>query len=133
MSERVKLMQEAGRDLSTKLLPAPFSLWYSDHSTGCQMTIVAKVDTQDVPVWRGSIWYSSNYEFNERGKISGLQPDFAFAKDVIDKYFADLQSEVASRRKARDDRRAREAEEAQDRKSAGIEAIRRQVTGATAH
>ena len=91
------------------------------------MTILAKVDTQDVPVWRGSIWYSSIYEFNERDKISGLQPDFAFAKDVINKYFTDLQSEVDSRRKARDDRRAREAAEAQDRKTAGIEAIRRQV------
>lgn len=127
MSERVKLMQYAGRDLATKLLPAPFKLWYSDHSTGCQMTIVADVGGEAVPVWRGSIWYSSIYHFNERGKISGLQPDFSFAKDVIEKYFADLQSEVDARQQARDDRLAKEAAAAEERKAAGIDAVRRAV------
>jgi hypothetical protein len=121
-------MQAAGKDLATELLPAPFKLWYSDHSTGCQMTIVADVDKELVPVWRGSIWYSSIYNFNERGKISGLQPDFAFAKDVIDKYFADLQIAVDVRRRARDERRAKEAAEAEERKAAGIDAVRRAVT-----
>jgi hypothetical protein len=128
MSERVKLMQAAGRDLATQLLPAPFKLWYSDHSTGCQMTIVADVGGNPVDVWRGSLWYSHIYYFNERGKIAGLQPDFAFAKDVIDKYFADLQSAVDAKRKARDERLATDAAEAQARKSADIEAIRHAIS-----
>lgn len=133
MSERVKLMQRAGQDLCMKHLPVPFKLWYSDHSTGCQMTIVADVAGEQVPVWRGSIWYSPTYYFNERGKIAGLQPDFAFAKDAIEKYFADLQADVDARTRARDERRAAEAAAAQERKASGIEAIRRQLLGATTH
>jgi hypothetical protein len=97
------------------------------------MTIVADVDGEKEPVWRGSIWYSSIYNFNERGKIPGLQPDFAFASDVIEKYFTDLQSVVDARLQARDERMAKQAADAQERKSAGIEAIRRQVQGATTH
>jgi len=130
MSERVRLMQAAGRDLATELLPAPFKLWYSDHSTGCQMTIVALVDKEWLPVWRGSIWYSSIYHFNEMGKIAGLQPDFAFARDVIEKYFSDLQSAVDARVRARDERKAAEAAAAQERKAASIDTIRRQLQGA---
>ena len=98
--ERTKLMSQAGRTLAEMLLPKPFRLWYSDHDTGCQMTIVT-ASKPTLTVWMGSIWYSSIYEFNDEGDTPGLQPDFAFAQPVIDQYFDDLRIAVEQRKAER--------------------------------
>ncbi len=128
-AERVKLLQKAGRHLSEVLLPEPFSLWYSDHSTGCQMTIVARRDHDHLPVWKGSIWYSSTYEFNDRDDVAGLQPDFAFAKPVIEKYFADLEAEVSRLAADRDRQNAERAAAAAKSKRDFLESIEQQLRG----
>lgn len=96
--ERTRLLAKAGRDLSTKLLPDPFRLWFSDHDTGIQMTIVLPMKGREpLTVWRGSIWHSHIYEFNDRGVIAGLQLDFEFARPVIDEYFDSVAREVEAR------------------------------------
>lgn len=96
--ESTKLLARAGRTLATALLPKPFGLWYSDHDTGCQMTIVAtQPNGSSLKVWRGSIWNSRIYEFNDQDDIPGLQPDFAFAAPVIEKYFSDVREAVEKR------------------------------------
>lgn len=122
-AERTKLLQRAGRDRATRLLPPPYQLWYSDHDTGCQMTIVAK----DMPVWCGSIWYSHIYEFNDHKKIAGLQPDFAFAKDAIEKYFSDVEADLSLALKKRDEQKAAEAANAEAKKRADLAEIRSQI------
>ena len=87
--ERTQLLADAGRTVAMELLPKPFVLWHSNHDTGCQMTIVLPVEgSQPLPVWKGSIWHSGRYEFNDNGDIPGYQPDFDFAKPAIEKYFA---------------------------------------------
>lgn len=93
-----KLLAKAGRELSEKLLPEPFKLWHADHSTGIQMTIVTAIEGKpQAHVWQGSIWHHSRYEFNDEKDIPGLQPDFEFARPVIEKYFRDVAAAVAER------------------------------------
>lgn len=95
---RTNLLKQAGRDLAAELLPRPFKLWHSSHDTGCQMTIQTDIPGKSpMTVWRGSIWYASCYEFNDRDDIPGLQPAFDFARDIIDRYFAELGAAVAKR------------------------------------
>ena len=68
--ERTLLFAKAGRELAEKLLPRPFKLWYSDHDTGTQMTIVVSGPGSSwLHVWKGSIWRSSQYEFNDRDAV----------------------------------------------------------------
>jgi hypothetical protein len=128
--ERTNLLRRAGRTLATDLLPKPFLLWYSDHDTGCQMTIVAPAEDgrMPLPVWKGSIWHSSIYEFNDRDDIGGLQPDFAFAKDAIEAYFTEVAAEVSKREKAAAERRAERAREESEAKQRAIEDVRRKIS-----
>ena len=102
-AERTKLFVKAGRELATKLLPAPFALWFSDHDTGTQMTIVTSGPGSSwLPVWKGSIWHSSTYEFNDREDAPGLQPGFEHAHGAIESYFVDLAVAAEARRAERE-------------------------------
>lgn len=134
MSERVKLLQAATFDLVHELLPAPLELRRSEDDAGCHhMEIVAVVaGSEPMAVWRD--WHSPRYEKNyDVGKVSGLQPDFAFAGDAIEKFFSDLQAEVTVRKRASDELAARKAAEAEQRKRAAIEAVRLQLQGAASY
>jgi hypothetical protein len=113
--ERTRLLQRAGRTQAEELLPAPFKLWFGSHDTGCQMTIVCKQDGHTFTVWSGSIWYHDRYEFNDRDKIKGLNPEFEFARAVIDAYFADIQNAV----NAYDKKRAEDSAAAELRNISG--------------
>lgn len=123
--ERTKLLATAGRELAEKLLPEPFKLWFSNHDTGIQMAIVT--GGQPLFVWRGSIWHSGRYEFNDRDHHPGLQPEFDFAAPVIDKYFEEVAKAVAARndeyRKQNEQRAAQEA----TAKAKTIEAVRNAI------
>lgn len=103
--EETNLLAIAGEALSESLLPPPFKLRFSNHDTGRQMTIYA----DGLNVWVGSVWHSGRYEFNDDGKIGGIQPGFEFARPVIDKFFASLRLAVAQR----DQLRAEAAERAE--------------------
>ena len=129
--ERTNLLARAGREMAERLLPAPFRLWHSDHDTGRQMTIVTEGPNGTwLMVWKGSVWHFSTYEFNDRDDIPGLQPDFAFAKPAIDKYFADVRAEVDTRDAERARAQAaRDARYEQDRQAA-IAAVRQQIGAA---
>jgi len=96
--ERTRLLALAGRNLAAELLPKAFALWFSSHDTGCQMKIVTAIEGKpQLTVWQGSIWYSHCFEFNDRDDIPGLQPQFGFARETIDRYFKSLAQAVAAR------------------------------------
>lgn len=122
--EQCRLLRKAGTELAESLLPAPFILWMGWHDTGHQPTIVAKANGETLYVWRGSEWFSSIYELNDQGHRAGLQPDFGFAKEAIDKFFADLTEAVERREAARIERQAREGEIANAKRLAAVDAIR---------
>ena len=122
-AERTNLLSRAGRALAERLLPKPFDLYFSDHSTGRQMRIQAK----GLTVWQGSVWHSPGYEFNDKGHHPGLQPDFEFARDAIEKYFADVQAAVTERDEMRASEAAARTEATAEQKRADIDAIRQQV------
>lgn len=106
----LELLRSAGERRVKELLPTPLGIWWSDHSTGCQITIWAKDDDGPlVEVWRLSTWYSHIYEFNERGKHRGLQPGCEWAKPAIDKLFSQLLEQFEQKQKARAKREAKQA------------------------
>lgn len=73
------------------ILPVPFIVYPCSHDTGCQPYIVVKAEgLPTVTVWAGSIWYSSSYEFNDRGRVLGFQPGCEWAEPTVSKFFADL-------------------------------------------
>jgi len=126
--ERTRLFVKAGRELATKLLPAPFTLWYSNHDTGTQMTIVLPGPGGSwLPVWKGSVWHSSQYEFNDRDDKAGLQPDFESARDTIEGYFADLAVACAEREAERKRRQQKCETEHAIAKSAALDAVMQRV------
>lgn len=124
---RTQLLAKAGRNLAEKLLPKAFKLWHSDHSTGIQMTIVTAA-SPGLPVWKGSIWHSSIYEFNDRGDIPGLQPGFEFARKAIDDYFMAVESAVGDREVRRREATSSAEIEASRKRDAAIEATRASLT-----
>lgn len=73
------------------LLPAPLTMNLSAHDTGCQLTIFLDDDEHPVIVaWTGSVWYNSGYEFNDRDKLFGINPEVAFVEPIIKKFFDDV-------------------------------------------
>jgi hypothetical protein len=97
-AEIVKLLRDARYEVDlASFLPAPFKLTVGAHDTGCQPYIWARAEgVPQVLVWVGSIWYSSQYEFNDRDKILGYQPGCEWAAPVIDKFFSDVAEAYAT-------------------------------------
>lgn len=80
--------------------PEPFFVRVDAHSTGCQATIWLQAPgVSSVKVWEGSVWYSSCYEFNDRGKTLGLNPDCQFAKESVNLGFRHIAALIQSRTK----------------------------------
>lgn len=129
-AERTHLLAQAGPQIALKLLPEPFVLWYSDHTTGTQMTIATKGSALTAAiVWKGSIWNSHIYEFNDEGDIPGLQPDFEFARAVIDKYFADVEAAIQARNEELALIKSTIESDERNRKAGIVESVRRQIEG----
>ena len=90
------------------------------------MTIVTK-DALHLPVWKGSIWYSRIYEFNDSADIPGLQPDFEFACPIIEKYFNDLEAAVNKREVEETTTRQERELSAESQKQNAIATIRQRL------
>ena len=80
-----------------------------------------------LPVWKGSVWHSSQYEFNDRDDKAGLQPDFESARDTIEGYFADLAVACAEREAERKRRQQKCETEHAIAKSAALDAVMQRV------
>ncbi len=78
-----------------ELLPKPFVLDYSNHSTGCQIRITMEAEgVKSVDAWVGSIWNDSMYEFNDRDKRLGMQTECMFAAPHLERFFEALADAV---------------------------------------
>ena len=121
--EHTELLAAAGEETATALLPEAFRLYYSCHSTGIQMRIVTAASPIQT-VWQGSVWHSHIYEFNDRGDVPGLQPDFAFAADTINAYFDAVKSAVEHERAKHAAWKAEREAAALTERQAAIEATR---------
>lgn len=97
-AEIVKLLRDARYDVDlASFLPEPFKLTVGAHDTGCQPYIWARAEgVPQVLVWRGSVWYSGYYEFNDRDNILGYQPGCEWASPVLDKFFIDVSEAYAT-------------------------------------
>lgn len=130
----MELMVWAGDKKCAELLPAPFHGYANRHSTGCQAFIAAKDDHGPrVEVWRDSKWFSHIYEFNENGKVRGVQPGCEWARPVVDAFYATLKSmhaeHKATRTREQEAARAKQEEE----KAAAIARYANAAKSATTH
>lgn len=97
-----ELIREAnrllGRDTLESLLPRPLHLSVCAHDTGCQPSIEARGERlAPLLIWQASVWNSSCYEFNDAGKVFGMQPDCEWAAPIIDRFLASVQQRMAER------------------------------------
>src|SRR5262249_35034118 len=129
--ERTNLLARAGEPLAVDLLPDAFRLYYSNHETGRQMRIVTAAQPAQT-VWQGAVWHHSRYEFNDRGHVPGLQPDFAFAQTTIDAYFARVSAAVEARDYVDNEEAKRQAALNAAQKKAAIDATRAALAKAEA-
>ena len=108
----MQLADWLGRDKFNSRLPRPFNGYCNNHSTGCQAAIYASEEgLPAIEVWRDSVWYSHIYDFNERGKVRGIQPGCDWAAPVLEKFFSEVAIEYAEYTRAVEEARAvREAE-----------------------
>lgn len=86
------LLCRASRSLGEKavhsLLPAPFGMRINDHDTGQQISIWAKIDeVPQVDIWRGSIWHSYRYEFNDERNPPGYREGAEWAASALEAFF----------------------------------------------
>lgn len=96
-AQLVELLKEArytvGKEKLQSLLPEPFKVTIGAHDTGCQCYVELQAPGRSpLTVWQGSIWYSSSYEFNDRNKILGINPEYLFAQDALVRFFETVQS-----------------------------------------
>jgi hypothetical protein len=86
-----ELLKWAGIDRLNEVLPPVLYVRVSDHSTGFQVDISAKAEGHpSVTVWRHSTWYHGRYEFNERERVRGIQPNAEWASKAITEALAKL-------------------------------------------
>jgi hypothetical protein len=99
--EITKMLSDAairlGRDRVRALLPQHMAISISAHDTGCQIWIrlcdkPESATVADICAWAGSIWYSSAYEFNDRGRLLGFNPETDFAMGPIEEFFRQVEA-----------------------------------------
>ena len=106
VSNWMDLARWMGQHEFATALPVPFTGHVNDHDTGCQASIYASMDGMPViEVWKDSKWHSPIYEFNESGKVRGIQPGCEWALPSLEAFFASVAIEHAE-----DVRRKQEAE-----------------------
>lgn len=88
-----------GRDTPLEgLLAPPLHLYLNAHDTGMQARIELRAPGhKTITVWEGSVWYSSRYEFNDRDKVLGLNPEADFAHAKVEAFFAEVERRLADK------------------------------------
>lgn len=87
-SDIVRILHKAGTKNIKEIFPKYFKVKLDSHSTAKGCKIYLKLDGEKpLLVWYKTNWVSSSYEFNERGKINGFQPECDFVKGELNKLF----------------------------------------------
>lgn len=96
--------------LLDEVTPKELTVELNSHSTGCQPSIYLKSEgLAPLEIWQGSVWCSSQYEFNDRDKVLGVQDGCAFAVPLLEKFFQDVEASL-SEYEVRKARRVQEEE-----------------------
>lgn len=113
-----------------KHTPKGVRVQYSSHSTGRHLHIFLELDGfKDLLVYYRTEWYSSSYQFNERGKIAGHQPDTDYAKPILNKMFSSIFSELQDIGRQNRIRRIRENSASQDAEKIRLTAFKQAFSG----
>lgn len=93
-------LRDARRWLQKSLheyFPPPLCISVSDHDTGCQINVtLSRENMPAIMVWRGSVWYSSCYEFNDRNKQLGWNPETEFCHARVVAIFEKIREDAAA-------------------------------------
>lgn len=102
-----------------------FSVHLNAHSTGIQCQIkMSKDDYPTIVVWNGSVWYGANYEFNDRGKTLGYNPEAVFAHGIIRGFFRRANELIAEKTTADEREKTRKQEEENRRRETATDFYR---------
>jgi len=78
-----------------EMAPPLFRVHVGKHDTGIQPRVHLEAPgAPPLKVWEGSVWFSSAYEFNDREKVLGLQPECEFALPALASFFAAVERRI---------------------------------------
>lgn len=120
---------ELGHDKVESLLPPMMKILGGGHDTGCQVSIYRESDAGAIFIWSGSVWYSPSYEFNDRGKIFGIQPEVEFAAPAIEAFFVRVENALVEHRLRRIQERERRDQQMRAARTRAIESLRQELEG----
>ena len=94
-SEVVKMLVGLSDVTLNQLAPKGMIVKNTSHSTAYEIYIYLQLeDEKPLLIWRKTNWCSSSYEFNERGKVAGLQPNCEFTAPMLNKFFSDAEEYI---------------------------------------
>ena len=113
-SEFVKLLYRAKirKDIDQFVKP-PFSVEIDSHSTATHVKIFLIAEGKPpLNVWYRTNWSSPSYEFNDRGRVIGIQPGYEFVKEYLASIYESLlRHEELLEKEKRDKKRQKEIQE----------------------
>lgn len=84
----VDLLESIRRADLRKITPPELLVELNSHDTATHCRIFLNDEELGrLLVWYKTNWYNSVYEFNEKGKIQGIQPGCDFIKDKLNGFF----------------------------------------------
>lgn len=102
-----------------------FLVHLNAHSTGIQCQIrMTKDNYPTMTVWEGSVWYGANYQFNDRNKVLGYNPDVAFAHGIIRGFFRRAIELIAEKAADEEREKTRKQEEEKRRRETATDFYR---------
>lgn len=107
------------------LTPENMKVEYSSHSTGEHLYIYLTLpEKPPLLVWYNTNWFHSCYEFNERDKVHGFQPECGFAVPVLSDFFKKVEAAVQQRREEIERNKREREEQIAAEKAAHLEAYK---------
>lgn len=129
------LLCKADRRLGKSLyemLPAPFKMRVNDHDTGQIAVIWAEADgLPSIDVWRGSVWYSSRYEFNDEQNPPGFAEGQEWAIQALEDFFGRVKVAFEADETQREATSRKYREETEKQKSLAMKVYAAMLSGET--
>lgn len=87
-SDIVKVLYGLGEINRKHITPDNIEIVIHSHSTAVSCNIyLTHPDCPRLLIWYKTNWVSDNYEFNERNKTIGIQPQCGFCQDILNDLF----------------------------------------------
>lgn len=101
------------------ITPEGMRIAIHSHDTAIHCRIYLTIPGEpELLVWYKTNWHAPAYEFNERGKVIGIQSGCEFARPLLDKLFADAKTALDARKRLAEELTRQQKLSAEDRRAA---------------